>query len=994
MAEPEWRSIPQTPWREGLQNRVPPQGSMHLVPPQYLDDITTEANWAGIPPEALANLIQTESQWDRNTRTGSASERGIGQFRPETARMLGLNPMNDRQAIEGAAQYLYQTGQNMDTAPAGYNWGPNRQILQGQRNVDWNALPEETRNYNWQLRQGVPADHPFVDPEPFGTGSMPGLRGQLDATQPGWRDDLTQGTLGSLNPAPFGDADALMSGEAPTRTPRTSWDAALRNPVTNDVPYYGGADFVNPGGILNLGDGQGQPQGGVSPLESIATRTLDATRQPGPNTSNEFFPTERFGPLSGVGTGGDERGTDYPWRAPTEQGRAAGAFDLRPTFEDLWAGDQSMPAAMEPGSLDIFNRYRPTDTGSGQNPPLQLPDDDPQSPYQGPPSDPSDPFMQRNIGGLPTDEMSAAPRTRYFDSDPYNQQPPPDFGEAAGGVEQRTPFELGGGIGGWLGREGNRIYDASADVAGQVVGGMGDLADWTRGLSPSLGWGGAEARETPNEAVRGRFPQGDETFTTGFPSGRFDAATPGWRPQDNTVQQPDVWPPMQGTPEDIVPGTTGDRISRRFLTDGNITGGIDPGTEADYTHGQTLNRGFINGQNSDVWPDMNEPQGQYLPSWRPSGGFPQQGLDPVASTPTYDEEQWMPSWRSGGGFPDSTVGGGSNLSRLSLPEQVSGFPSGGMADFRSFTPGGGFRDDDSSSTGSLSFDDRWSGVNMRTGQDAGPSGTLQDWRFNLPTSYDQGAQDETFDTGPSGTAPEWRNRIAATMLGGGSMQYDQGAQDEVFDTGPSGTPQAWRNFPTHYDQGAQNEAFDTGPSGPIIYANQPGGFSSASHLSLPSYNYSGGSDIGGGSFNPYGGGSNIGGGSFNPYSGGSDIVGGDGSGFDYTLADQNYNPGAGWGDTGEPATGGEGPFATGNSIPTPPGGYGSTVPTQTTLQYQANQAALNAAMHAPPAGYQFTSPGGGLVPTGPGNTTYMPGLVPGASTNISFTPGVGATYTW
>jgi hypothetical protein len=273
----------------------------------------------------------------------------------------------------------------------------------------------------------------------------------------------------------------------------------------------------------------------------------------------------------------------------------------------------------------------------------------------------------------------------------------------------------------------------------------------------------------------------------------------------------------------------------------NITGGIEPGTEADYTHGQTLNRGFIDGQNPDVWPDIEQPQGQYLPSWRPSGGFPQQGLDPVASTPTYDEEQWMPSWRAGGGFPDSTVGGGSNLSRLSLPEQVSGFPSGGMADFRSFTPGGGFRDDDSSSTGSLSFDDRWSGVNMRTGQDTGPSGTLQDWRFNLPTSYDQGAQDETFDTGPSGTAPEWRNRIAATMIGGGSMQYDQGAQDETFDTGPSGYLRNWGGGQTHYDQGAQDEVFDAGARWRNIdpglmetaYANQPGGFTGTSHLSLP-----------------------------------------------------------------------------------------------------------------------------------------------------------------
>lgn len=59
----------------------------------------------GVDAGLLKSLISHESGWKRNARS-PAGALGLGQFMPATARSLGINPLDPRQAIFGAAKYL------------------------------------------------------------------------------------------------------------------------------------------------------------------------------------------------------------------------------------------------------------------------------------------------------------------------------------------------------------------------------------------------------------------------------------------------------------------------------------------------------------------------------------------------------------------------------------------------------------------------------------------------------------------------------------------------------------------------------------------------------------------------------------------------------------------------------------------------------------------------------------------------------------------------
>ena len=89
-------------------------------------------------------LVQQESGWNASARSNKGAL-GLAQLMPQTARALGVNPLDPVQNLEGGAKYLrrqYETFGNWRLALAAYNAGPGAVER-------YNGVPpfRETRNY-------------------------------------------------------------------------------------------------------------------------------------------------------------------------------------------------------------------------------------------------------------------------------------------------------------------------------------------------------------------------------------------------------------------------------------------------------------------------------------------------------------------------------------------------------------------------------------------------------------------------------------------------------------------------------------------------------------------------------------------------------------------------------------------------------------------------------------------------------------------------------
>jgi soluble lytic murein transglycosylase-like protein/2'-5' RNA ligase len=118
----------------------------------------------GIDQDLFVRQIWRESKFDPtavNARSGAA---GIAQFMPETARGLGVNPLDEDSALDGAARYMRA---NLDAsngdyrrALAAYNWGPGN--VKGWDGAD-EGLPAETRTYLHDIMGGGEGGTPRLD---------------------------------------------------------------------------------------------------------------------------------------------------------------------------------------------------------------------------------------------------------------------------------------------------------------------------------------------------------------------------------------------------------------------------------------------------------------------------------------------------------------------------------------------------------------------------------------------------------------------------------------------------------------------------------------------------------------------------------------------------------------------------------------------------------------------------------------------------------------
>lgn len=97
-----------------------------------------------VPPDLFLRLIQQESGWNPRAKSHKGAL-GLAQLMPQTARVLGVNPNDPHQNLEGGARYLRQMYNKFGSwrlALAAYNAGPGAVEKYG-------GVPpyKETKNY-------------------------------------------------------------------------------------------------------------------------------------------------------------------------------------------------------------------------------------------------------------------------------------------------------------------------------------------------------------------------------------------------------------------------------------------------------------------------------------------------------------------------------------------------------------------------------------------------------------------------------------------------------------------------------------------------------------------------------------------------------------------------------------------------------------------------------------------------------------------------------
>lgn len=111
---------------------------------EYLQMARDAARKYDIPEDLFLRLVQQESGWKVNAES-KAGALGLAQLMPDTARRLGVDPMDPRQNLEGGARYLkrqYDRFGSWRLALAAYNAGP-------EAVVKYDGIPpyRETQGY-------------------------------------------------------------------------------------------------------------------------------------------------------------------------------------------------------------------------------------------------------------------------------------------------------------------------------------------------------------------------------------------------------------------------------------------------------------------------------------------------------------------------------------------------------------------------------------------------------------------------------------------------------------------------------------------------------------------------------------------------------------------------------------------------------------------------------------------------------------------------------
>lgn len=111
---------------------------------QYMTLARQAARKHNVPEELFLRLVQQESGWNPHAESHKGAL-GLAQLMPGTAQLLGVNPHDPKQNLEGGARYLswqYRKFKSWRLALAAYNAGPKAVEEHG-------GIPpyKETQNY-------------------------------------------------------------------------------------------------------------------------------------------------------------------------------------------------------------------------------------------------------------------------------------------------------------------------------------------------------------------------------------------------------------------------------------------------------------------------------------------------------------------------------------------------------------------------------------------------------------------------------------------------------------------------------------------------------------------------------------------------------------------------------------------------------------------------------------------------------------------------------
>lgn len=186
-AEPLPSTPAPMPNRVYSQDEVNPIDAQILTPKQLAYGVNAPAQYApaigkaaienDLPPNLLAAQLRQESGF-KPTAVSSAGAAGISQFMPDTAREMGINPLDPNQAIPAGARYLRQNIDkfgSVENGLAAYNWGPGNVQKWVANGADPSRLPAETQNYIKSIGANaqVASVNPNYVPAPAPTGGVP-----------------------------------------------------------------------------------------------------------------------------------------------------------------------------------------------------------------------------------------------------------------------------------------------------------------------------------------------------------------------------------------------------------------------------------------------------------------------------------------------------------------------------------------------------------------------------------------------------------------------------------------------------------------------------------------------------------------------------------------------------------------------------------------------------------------------------------------------------
>ena len=214
-AQPLYRPAPRAMAADAGDIAGPPTRAFAV--PQALDPLfEAAAADYGVDASILKGIAHAESRFRPDIISGHTRSRtgalGLMQFMPDTARELGIDPLDPVQSVFGAAAYLRESldrfGGDTERAIASYNWGRNRTAFDRD---DWyKALPAETRNY-------VGAVLDFADGAVPTPGPAALLHGAKVPLPEGVQPSQAGGGRGMVNP-PAQRSEAVAGPNAPKKS--------------------------------------------------------------------------------------------------------------------------------------------------------------------------------------------------------------------------------------------------------------------------------------------------------------------------------------------------------------------------------------------------------------------------------------------------------------------------------------------------------------------------------------------------------------------------------------------------------------------------------------------------------------------------------------------------------------------------------------------------------------------------------------------------------